>query len=271
MNLFSGNHALITGASAGLGMEFARQIHAHGAAVTLVARRADKLVAETERLNKIRPGSAITLPADLTDEGGIGKVLDYIRGNRIDILVNNAGRGSLGYFEELPIQSEVEQLTLNVTATLRLAHAVIPQMKARGMGALISVSSIAGFQPLPFMATYAATKAFNLYHSLALRQELRKFGIRVLTVCPGPTETEFFGAHASGVRISGPRRDRPEDVVAAALRALRRNEAIVVTGWRSRVFAFASRFFPLEISTRVAGKMLESAATGQRKGRSYGS
>ncbi len=257
--IVAGSHALVTGASAGIGLAFARQLHSQGASVTLVARRRDRIEAECARLNQARRGSAVPLCADLTEQASMEAILKYIRENRIDILVNNAGRGSLGYFEELDIDDEIAEVSLNVLATLRLAHAVIPQMKARRTGAIISVSSIAGFQPLPFMATYAATKAFNLYHSMALREELSSYGVQVLTVCPGPTETEFLGAYTSGVRMPIAGRDSAEAVVSQALRALRYNRAFIVTGWRSRLLSLGSRLFPMIISTRISKLMLQSA------------
>ena len=195
---------LVTGASAGIGKEFARQFHGLGSSLILVARREDRLRDACDEFNKIRDGSARFFCVDLAkDDERMEELLSYIRGNRIDILVNNAGRGSFGYFHTLSLDDELEMVALNVSATLKLSHSVIPQMKERRSGAIISVSSVVGFQPLPFMATYAATKVFNLNHALSLRHELSEYGIRVLTVCPGPTETEFKGvANLSGIRIA---------------------------------------------------------------------
>lgn len=257
MNL-QGSFAFISGASGGIGLEFARQLHRLGVSVALCARREEPMQRAVAELNSLRTGSASYLVADLTRDEGISKAVQFIRAHRIDVLVNNAGRGSFGEFEELPLEEELNLVQLNIVATLRLAHAAIPQMKARGTGALVSVSSIAAFQPLPFMATYAATKAFNFSHSLALRRELAPFGVRVLTVCPGPTETEFFGVARVPGTVTGGRRDRVEDVVAQSIRALRANRPYVVTGLRSKMLALASRISPLEISTWAVRKMLES-------------
>ena len=254
-----GCHALITGASSGIGLEFARQLHRAGVSLTLVARRADVLRELCDELNAVQIGSAAAVAADLTDGASLQKVLDSIRGRRIDILVNNAGRGSFGYFETLNIEDEIAEVTLNISATLRLAHAVIPQMKARRMGAIISLSSVAGFQPIPYMATYCGTKAFNFFHSMALRHELKEFGVRVVTVCPGPTETEFSGVARVPGHFTGVGRDGVQQVVAESLRALRSNKAFVVTGFRSKLMAFGSRFAPKEFSTWVTKKMLASA------------
>ena len=146
----------------------------------MVARRRELLDSFAEELNKERQGSATVLCADVTKDktdssDGIHAVLSYIESNQIDILINNAGIGSFGYFESQDVERECAMVDLNITATVRLAHAAVAQMKERRNGALISVSSIAGFQPIPFMATYSATKAFNFVHSLALRYELSRF------------------------------------------------------------------------------------------------
>lgn len=254
-----GSHALITGASSGLGVEFAKQLHRSGVSLTLVARRSSQLQALCDELNAARADSSTALVADLTDTASTQKVIDYIRGRRIDLLVNNAGRGSFGYFELLDIEDEIKEVTLNVSATLRLAHAAIPQMKARRTGAIISVSSIAAFQPIPYMATYCSTKAFNLYHSMALRHELKEFGVRVVTLCPGPTETEFNGVARVPGQPTGMGRDAADMVVAQAIHALRIDKAFVVTGFRSKLLSLGSRFVPKEFSTWVTKKMLASS------------
>ncbi|MBN8547752.1 MAG: SDR family oxidoreductase [Deltaproteobacteria bacterium] len=260
-----GAHALITGASAGIGLEFAKQLHQAGASVTLVARRVAAIQAQCDQFNALRVGSARAVGADLTARADMQKVIEYIRGQRIDILVNNAGRGSFGYFEELDIEDEISEIELNVSATLRLAHAVIPQMKARRMGAIISLSSVAGFQPIPYMATYCATKAFNFFHSMALRHELKEFGVRVLTVCPGPTETEFSGVARVPGQPTGARRDSVEAVVSESLRALRANKPFVVTGLRSKLMVWGSRLTPKEISTWLTKKMLASSLKSKKQ------
>ena len=187
--------ALITGASAGIGAEFAKQLHAKGCKLVLVARREELLRQISEELNNIRSDSVEYRAIDLTDrsEAGLKSLLSYIENIEIDILVNNAGRGSFGHFNVLDREVEEEIVHLNVIAPLLLAHKVIPQMKKRRAGDIVTISSIAGFQPLPYMASYAASKAFNYSHSLGLRYELKQFGINVLTVCPGPTNTEFAG------------------------------------------------------------------------------
>ena len=257
--------ALITGASSGIGAEFAKQLHAKGYQVTLVARRVQHLQDLTDSLNNQRPESAEVLSADLivpwgsAGGGGYHAILEYISSNRIDVLVNNAGFGSFGHFESLPIDREIEMIKLNVEATVRLAHAVIPQMKARRQGAIISVSSIAGFQPLPYMATYSATKAFNLTHSLSLRYELQPFGIQVLSVCPGPTATEFQGVSRVPGKLTGGARDSVEEVVKESVAALEGGQAWVVPCWRAKLLSLPSRLLPRTWCTYLTGKALRSS------------
>jgi short-subunit dehydrogenase len=186
----------------------------------------------------------------------VQELLRLISETRVDILVNNAGRGSFGLFDELDLEKEIEQVTLNVTASLRLAHAVIPQMKKRGSGAIVQISSIAGFQPIPFMATYAATKAFNLFHALALRHELKPFGVSVLAVCPGPTATEFGGVARVPGTSTGLARDDVQMVVRKSIAALSRNRAVVFPGLRASLVSLVPRLLPINISTAFMKRLL---------------
>jgi short-subunit dehydrogenase len=257
--------ALITGASAGIGAEFARQLHAEGARVVLVARRGERLNESAAIFNRARPGSAVALQADLAAQDGVRLVADYISANQIDILVNNAGRGSFGEFDELDVDGELGIVALNVIATVHLAHAVIPQMKARKRGAIVSISSIAGFQPLPFMATYAATKAFNLSHSMGLKYELEHCGVRVLTVCPGPVDTEFAGVARIPGGYTGTSRDSAESVVRESLRALKRNALFVVPGWRAKPLYYFMRITPRRLANRMVAAILRGALEAHRR------
>lgn len=258
MKINSSHTALITGASSGIGKEFARQVHGLKARVILVARRKDLLEELAAELNNKRPDFAEILAADLTKEEDLKKVSDYIKANKIDLLVNNAGRGSFNYFEKLNVEDEINQVKLNIIATQKLAHAIIPQLKERKEGAIISVSSIAAFQPLPFMATYAATKSFNYMHSLALREELKPFNVKVLVVCPGPTATEFGGVARVPGTLTGIARDSAEMVVASALKALSKNKAVVITGFRSKIMSLVSKFLPKTLSTARVGRGLRA-------------
>ena len=243
---------LITGASSGIGAEFARQFSDLGASMILVARREDKLQALSSELSR-----AEYLVADLTNSKDLARVVEKIKANQIDILINNAGRGSFGYFEDLNLEAEINQVQLNVVATQALAHAVIPQMKERASGCIVSVSSIAAFQPLPLMATYAATKCFNYQHSMALREELKEFGVRVVTLCPGPTATEFGGvARVPGTATGGPRAD-VDMVVRETVKGIERNQAVVIPGLRAKGMAWFSKLMPTTFSSWIVGRTLK--------------
>ena len=256
---FNGKTALITGGSAGIGAEFARQLHRRGCNVWLVARRAENLAALAGELNSVRAGSARFDVVDLASREDLAALCAAIPARTVDILINNAGRGSFGHFETITPETEAELIATNVLASTLIAHAVIPQMKTRRSGAILSVSSVAGFQPLPYMATYSATKAFNLVQALALRHELRPFGIRIVTLCPGPTETEFAGVARIEGHITGSKRDPVEFVVREGLRALERDRAFIVPGIRSALMRLGSRLLPIDFTTWVCEKMLRGA------------
>lgn len=264
VHLFDSASVLITGASSGIGAELARQLHGKGANVCLVARREELLRDLARPLEERRPGSTTILAADLDLPADVERVCRHIETNRVDILVNNAGFGSFGEFETRPIERELAMIRLNVSATVRLAHAVVPQLKERRSGGIISVSSVAGFQPLPFMATYSATKAFNLHHSLALRYELRPFGVRVVTLCPGPVATEFGGVARVPGTVTGGIRDTVELVATETLRAYALDRPWIVPGTKSWLLSIASRSSPRWLSTRLVARMLGGVAREPR-------
>lgn len=250
---------LITGASSGIGAEFARQLHSAGANLVLVARRADRLAEIAERLNAKRPNSVEVVVADLANSAELDRVADLIRNSRIDILINNAGKGSFGPYESLDLRHELELVRLNINATITLAHAVIPQLKKRRAGAIVVVSSIAAFQPLPYMATYAATKAFNYTHSHGLRAELRPYGVNVLAVCPGPTATEFGGVARVPGEMTNLRRDSTEMVVEKSIAAIQSGRGTVIPGLRSWIVAQFSRCVPVTLSTAITERILRGS------------
>lgn len=251
-----GKVALITGASAGIGREFARQLHAAGASVVLVARRADVLHELMAALNQTRPNSARIVVADLGSEAGIARVRQFIAQDRVDILINNVGRGSFGRFEQLSVADEVRMVRLNIEAGLRLTHEVLPQMKLRRSGAVVFLSSIAGVQPVPYMSTYAATKAFNLFQALGLRYEVAPFGVQVLAVCPGPVATDFFGVARVPGTLTGQRRDDVTVVVRDCIKALRTNRARVYPGPGGRLLGLAQRLVPQPLAIWFTERVL---------------
>lgn len=237
MNFFHGCTALITGASSGLGAEFARQLAPHARSLILVARRLDRL--ETLREELDRPGLTIHChAADLADEVQIEALLAALAasGERVSLLINNAGLGDHGFFEDSEWSRVEAMLDVNIKALTRLTHAVLPDLVRVGRGAILNVSSIAGLLPLPKMAVYAASKAYVTSFTEALRGELRDTGVSVTALCPGPVNTEFFEtAERLDARESMPAPEvfkmPAEEVVAAGLNAVVRDRARVIPGW----------------------------------------
>jgi uncharacterized protein len=248
--------ACITGASSGIGEAIAREIHRRGASVVLIARRAELLRKLAGELELVRPGSTEVLEADLTTTEGLERSVTRVRDGRVDILVNNAGRGSFGYFETLPPEKELELVRLNINASMMLAHAVIPQLKARRSGGIISLASIAAFQPIPYMSTYAATKSFNLIHSMGLHRELAPFNVHVSTVCPGPVATEFGGVARVPGEFTSVGRDSAVMVARAAVDGFVSRRAVIVPGVRAKFMSLPARVLPYTWTAWLTEKLL---------------
>lgn len=184
--------ALITGASSGIGREFARALAAQGVNCILVARRLDRLEALTDELRLQHGVSCQALSSDLTGSGAIQDLVAAVGDTPVSILVNNAGFGHAGLFAERDIARLDEMVRLNCLVPVLLTHAFLPAMLSRGNGAVIMLSSLLGFVPCPYDAVYGATKAFDLSLGQSLWAELRGTGVDVVTLCPGPTKTDFF-------------------------------------------------------------------------------
>ena len=243
---------LITGASAGLGAEFARQCAARGENLVLVARRRDRLEALRAELG----GNVTIIDADLAPAGAHDALLGRLaaEGLEVELLINNAGFGLSGPVAGQAAERHCEMIDLNVRALTALTRAVLPGMLARGHGGILNVASTAAFQPGPYMAVYYATKAYVLSFTEALHQELKGTGIKVTALCPGPTATEFFDvAKVKGLlpRLAA---DAP-GVVRAGLKGLDRNRAIVIPGGRNRLLAQGSRFLPRAAMRRVMARI----------------
>jgi len=251
------NTTLITGASSGIGAAFARKFAALGRNVFLVARSEDKLITLCNELGRVSGVRAQYFALDLTEPDAPARLFEETqkRELEIDMLINNAGFGSMGYFDKLDPEREVEMIDLNVRALVDLTHRFLIPMRKRNQGTIINVASTAGFQSVPFMTTYAATKAFVLSFSEALSEENRPFGIHVMALCPGVTETNFFEAAQMG---RPPMRgvQTAEEVVDTALRGLRRRKGVIVSGWLNRVMVVAERFVPRAVVLRITGKAL---------------
>jgi len=247
--------ALITGASAGLGVDFARQLSATGHRLVLVARRKERLDALVTEL-----GNARAVEADLSLAGAAERLMADVAAHdeQVDLLVNNAGFGLTGRFAELDGKRQREMIDLNCGALVELAHAVLPGMIERRQGRVINVASTAAFQPGPGMAVYFATKAFVLSFSEALYEEVKKHGVTVSALCPGPTATEF--GEVAGFKPAGPaakafigKAADSASVVRAGIDGLEKGQAVVIPGLMNKATAQAHRFFSRGFVRRVAG------------------
>jgi short-subunit dehydrogenase len=251
------NTTLITGASSGIGAAFARRLAALGRNVFLVARSEDKLITLCNELGRISNIRAQYLATDLIKPDSVLNLVEETkkRGLNIDMLINNAGFGSMGDFAKLDITRELNMIDLNIKSLVELTYRFLVPMRELKQGTIINVASTAGFQAVPFMATYAASKAFVLSFSEALWEENRRHGIHVMALCPGVTETNFFEA-AQVDRPPMRAAQTAEDVVATALRGLARQKSHVVSGWTNLLMVEAERFLPRSVVVRVAGKAL---------------
>jgi short-subunit dehydrogenase len=248
---------LITGASSGIGEAFARKLAAQGHNLLLVARSMQKLADLCNELGRAHAVQAQYVAIDLVEPTAPRELFAEAesRGMEIDFLINNAGFGSLGDFTERELDQELRMIDLNVKALVALTYFFLKPMRERGEGSIINVASTAGFQPVPYMTTYAATKAFVLSFSDALWEENRAHGIKVMALCPGVTDTNFFAASEMEhppFRIS----QTPEQVVATALSGLAKGKGHVVSGWPNYLMIEAERLVPRSVTARVAGKAL---------------
>ena len=254
--------ALVTGASAGIGREFAGQLAARGHDLVAVARDTARLEALAKELDAQHGAAVEVLAADLAAGEGIAAVEARLVDEQrpVDLLVNNAGFGTVGRFHELPISTEISEIGVNVVAVTRLTHAALPGMIERGRGGVINVASIAGYQPTPLNATYGATKAFVSSLSQAVHEELKGTGVNCMVLCPGFTRTEF--QERAGID-SG---DIPaflwqdaETVVGLALGAFDKGRAVCVPGGLNRATAAFSGTAPMTVTRKVAGFIVKRA------------
>ncbi|MFJ9043983.1 SDR family NAD(P)-dependent oxidoreductase [Streptomyces sp. NPDC102347] len=258
--------ALVTGASSGLGREFAARLAARGHDLVLVARSRDRLEAVAEELTKVHGVTVHVLVHDLARPGAGRAVARELaeRSLTVGLLVNNAGFGTAGRFEEIPAERDHDLLMVNVVALVDLTHALLPGMLERGSGAVLNVGSTAGYQPSPYLSVYSASKTFVLNFSLALRQEYRGRGIRVTALCPGPVETRFFEVVGTRNAAVAGRFTTPEPVVRAGLKALDRDRAYVTPGLGNAVMAHFNARRPRAliawVGERVCRKVLRTEA-----------
>jgi uncharacterized protein len=243
--------ALVTGASSGIGEQFARQLSARGHELILVARRGDRL----ERIAGELGETAHVLPCDLATEANSlrGRVAEL--GLDVDLLVNNAGFGTYGHFVDLDGKREAEEVRVNCEAVVALTHAFLPAMVKRGRGGVIVVASTAGMQPIPYEATYSATKAFALTFTEALHEELRGTGVRVLAVNPGPVPTEWHRIAGHDDTTLVPGEIPAEQVVRESLEAYDAGRRSVIPGRTIRWFIRATSPSPRALQLRITERM----------------
>jgi hypothetical protein len=243
--------ALITGASAGLGVEFARELSKRGYSLVLAARRKERLDLLAAEL-----GNARAVEIDLGREGAAAELVGNVEaaGETIDLLVNNAGFGLHGRFDKADPKRLRQMIDLNCGALTELCREVLPAMIERRSGGILNVASTAAFQPGPGMAVYFATKAFVLSLSEALHEEAKRFGVKVSALCPGPTRTEFGEvAGFKGTKLIGRLSMDAEPVVRAGLEALNANRAVAITGVVNKAGALSIRFLPRSLVRKLAG------------------
>jgi len=254
---------LVTGASSGIGAAFARAFAQRGHNVTIVARRLDRLKEVASEKAPAGGGNMTPVAADLETDAGRATVSGLLGKNGPWILVNNAGYGTRGRATTLDADRERAEVQLNVTTLHSLTYAVLPSLVAAGAGGIINVASTAAFQPLPYMATYGATKAFVLHLTEALAEEVRGSGVRVMCLCPGPVRTEF--GEIAGVEDY---MDRSMPMTAAkcveiAIKAFDRGSAICIPGRRNAALAMGPRITPRWVTRRISGAIFLPRGTSK--------
>jgi len=252
-----GKWALVTGASAGIGLAFAEKLAAEGMNLVLTARRAERLGPIATRLSQGRAISIEICVADLSWERGPAAVFDFTesRGIAIELLVNNAGVGGYGEFRASDLRRQLDMVHLNCAAVVHLTHLYLPGMVARRSGEIVITASTAAFQPTPYIDVYGASKAFDLHFAEGLAAEVARHGIRVCALCPGPTESEFH--EVAGVPEEGHRNRVPAAlVVEAALGALAAGKTSVIPGAKNRWQIYLQRIVSRRFVTRAAERML---------------
>ena len=246
---FKGKWALVTGASAGIGTALAREMAAHGAKLILTARRKDRLESLAAELAGKGTEVRIVL-ADLNEPAAAQQIYDATEGAglTVDILINNAGLGQFGAFESSPIDQELSQIRVNCESMVRLTRLIVPRMVERRRGWIMILASTASFQPVPYLTTYAATKAFDRFFSLGLAAEVARFGVKVTALCPGPTESEFFEVARSESFMPGGRQSAAE-VARLGVAALARGKRTIIPYFAGAFTALLVRFLPVGLIT----------------------
>jgi short-subunit dehydrogenase len=254
--------ALITGASAGIGLELAKQLAAGGSHLVLTARRVDRLQKLAADLTNQFGVKVELFPADLVRPEAPVQIFEFTTGKNIEIelLVNNAGFGAFGYIHEIPAERMSEMVQVNCSAVVHLTRLYIEPMVKRGHGDVLIVASVASFQAVPFNSVYAATKAFDLLFAEGIAEEVRPFGVRVCALCPGSTETEFQQVAAQPARAFRSA-ETAEKVARVGLDGLARGKSYVISGAKNRLMVEAERIAPRGFVVKTAAKMMRPSKT----------
>jgi len=256
MNHWQGKWALITGASAGIGVALARELAAGGTNLVLTARRRDRLAGLAGELSAKHDIRTLVCVADLAQPSGAREIFAFTEGKNIsvDLLVNNAGFGAYGEFYKTQLDRLLEMVQVNVSAVVHLTHLYLPGMIARRGGDILILASTAAFQAVPYITTYAATKSFDLHFAEGLAEEVRHHGIRVCALCPGSTESEFLDVAGQRLHTRRPQ-ETARKVARVGLRALAAGKSSVISGFTNWLGAETVRFVPRPMVTRIAGGM----------------
>ncbi len=252
-----GKWALITGASAGIGVALARELAAGGTNLVLTARRKDRLETLAKELHAAYGVRTEVFAADLADLNAPEKIFAFTqeRGLEIDLLINNAGFGRYGEFHTVEKQRLLDMVHVNCKAVVHLTRLYLPEMVARRRGDVLILASTASFQAVPFISTYAATKAFDLLFAEGLAEEMKPYGIRVCALCPGSTESEFHTV--SGQEKFKRRAETAEKVARTGLQALAAGKSYVISGLGNYLGAHGERLVPRRFVTRIAGNLFK--------------
>lgn len=261
--------ALITGASSGIGAEFARQLAARGMHLILTARRGELMEELAAELRTKHATRCEIIACDLAAPNAVPSLLREVerRGLTVHLLVNNAGFGVVGEIDDAPLERLLELIRLNVSATVELTYRVLPGMLSQGGGAIVNLSSLSAFQPVAYMSVYAASKAFVLHFTEALAIELRHRKVVLLAVCPGVTRTPFFDIAGAAGWLQKHSSQSPEDVVRISLKALGRRKMVVVPGWRNWLLTLIVRFVPRRRVVKESTRFFHPRRSAKRDAR----
>jgi uncharacterized protein len=263
---WAGRWALVTGASAGIGVALARELAAGGANLVLTARRKERLESLAKELSAAHKIRTEIFAADLAQAGAPQQIYAYTVAQKInvDVLINNAGFGAYGEFASVEMQRLLDMVQVNCSAVVHLTRLYLPNMLQQRRGDVLIVASTASFQAVPYISTYAATKAFDLLLAEGLAEETRPYGVRVCALCPGSTESEFADiAGQSQLVHARKNRETAEKVARVGLQALAAGKSYVISGTGNYLGAHSQRLVPRRFVTRIAGKMFRPPNLGR--------